>query len=88
MAQDGPFATGENCGDPVRSHVEASVADRVHASVEQMEAARPQPALDRAARDAGLQELVPGEDAVLAGSQVRQEAFALGEALPPLLSQT
>ncbi|HYP55164.1 MAG TPA: hypothetical protein VEQ41_02525 [Solirubrobacterales bacterium] len=64
------------------------MADRVDAAVERVKAPRPQPALDRAACYTGLQELVSGEDPVLAGGEAGKGAFALSQPLPALLSQT
>ncbi|HEX5762967.1 MAG TPA: hypothetical protein VFY04_07585 [Solirubrobacterales bacterium] len=64
------------------------MAGRVDVSMKQMEVPGPQAPLDDAAGEAGVEELVAGDDPVLPGCQLRKGFFALGEALPPLLPQT
>ena len=71
MAQHRMRSEGEGGRHPSSLDGEAAVADRVHASMDDMKRAVPDPTFDHLRGHPKLLQLPPGDDPVLAPGQVR-----------------
>ena len=70
VAEDGARTASQDRGEPASLPAEPGMADRVDATVEQMQVSTPDQALDLLGREASCEELPTADDSVLAGGEL------------------